>query len=58
MDVSTPLIVTFFESLPGRLASAAAVVHGQLWLIMDPDKIGSVAPARNLVVDLIDAALN
>ena len=54
----SPLICSFFATLPGRLVSAVVIVQGQLWLIMDPAKSGTTAPARSLVVDLINNALS
>lgn len=43
---------TIFHSLPGRLVTAVAMINGQLWLVIDNDKVHAVWHAKQLLAGL------
>jgi len=44
---------TLWETLPGRAVAAAVLVNGEMWLIMDPAKVGKASNLVTCVTDIL-----
>lgn len=40
---------TIYSRLPGRAVSALAIIAGQLWLIVDDEKLDLIASVQDLI---------
>jgi hypothetical protein len=43
---------TMSRPLPGRALSAAMIVHGELWIIVDPSKEDALDHARKMLLGM------